>query len=835
MQVPADRWCCDTGEPVEGLSSLHHCFDNPQEGCDYVVFRHDPLYTDEPFSFSFRIRHAYDPSAQNNWQVALLAEFRTGEEPSVVAGIVVGVNYTGSDDLVKIWEVENGAIKELCATSLNYQDQVGTAQAPLFRLDGGGEGGLALYCSTDPSSQDPVLLGSCFPGDIPGGRELVLRYRYTSSRDRGLWLDRLLLEGHFERDTLPPFVTGAEFRDERNLHVGFSEPVLMPEPGAFSLTSEVTFASVAPDSFSEAEGGLVLSFSEGIPNREPFRLGAVGIADYDGNMLNDTVVMVLRNEVEWGDVVINEVLADPDPPVRFSEEYLELYNRSAFMANVGGWMLKVNERSYLLAASMLEPGPSGEVSCEIQPGKFGVLKGITLPNEGALLSLYDRKGRLMHSASYRVPWDGAEWKKEGGWSLESPDAGLECRVSALWEFSADPAGGTPGRRNSNCRVMEDREPPVLLYAGVGEPGENLLHFSEPLRLPESAIRAFAMDPGGARPDSLLLIEPLCESLKLFFPEDFSQRATYWLSYSGLSDCEENPAEAGVLVAGAVSEPVHGSVLINEIMYDPDEECPAYVELYLPGDRIYDLQDLAIHLVEEEDPPDHPVALSPHSRLFLPGQYLVLTGSVPRLRETYGLEVSGLWVEVEQLSGIKKSSGVIYLTDRAGQVVDMVRYNDGMHMTLLDDPRGISLERVSAQRPGMDPDNWHSAASIEGYATPGRENSQTLEEGASDRLLEVEPEVFSPDNDGYNDLLHMTITTGGADWVIGLWITDLEGNRIRVLANNHLAGPSTTYTWDGEGENGTMQPVDFYVVHARGYHPLTGERWIRRKAVGLVYR
>jgi hypothetical protein len=109
------------------------------------------------------------------------------------------------------------------------------------------------------------------------------------------------------------------------------------------------------------------------------------------------------------------------------------------------------------------------------------------------------------------------------------------------------------------------------------------------------------------------------------------------------------------------------------------------------------------------------------------------------------------------------------------------------------------------------------------------------ENDSDLLLDVSPEVFSPDNDGYNDLLEITLTTGGNDWVIGLVITDLQGNKIRVLANNHLVGPTVSYTWDGEGENGAMQAMGFYVIHARGYNPTTGEQWIRRKAVGLVYR
>jgi hypothetical protein len=276
-------------------------------------------------------------------------------------------------------------------------------------------------------------------------------------------------------------------------------------------------------------------------------------------------------------------------------------------------------------------------------------------------------------------------------------------------------------------------------------------------------------------------------------------------------------------------------VINEIMYDPEDGKAEYVELFLQGDRAVDLADFSIHLVEEDGIPDRPVAPSPHSRLFQPGQYLALTPSAGQLMHGYGLETSGRWVEVEDWPGLKNSSGKICLTDRAGEVVDVAIYRDEMHMELLADPRGISLERITARGSGTNPDNWHSASSASGYATPGEKNSQSITEEYSDRLLEVSPEVFSPDNDGYNDLLTVTVSNGSPGWVIGVFITDLQGNRIRELANNHLAGPVQTYSWDGEGGNGSLQPMGFYVVHARGFNPATGERWIRRKGVGLRYR
>ncbi len=204
-------------------------------------------------------------------------------------------------------------------------------------------------------------------------------------------------------------------------------------------------------------------------------------------------------------------------------------------------------------------------------------------------------------------------------------------------------------------------------------------------------------------------------------------------------------------------------------------------------------------------------------------------------DAYNLERSGRWVELEGMNSLTDGGGTIYLTDRSGAVVDVVSYGDQMHLELLGDSRGISLERISANRPGNDPGNWHSSASIDGFATPGRENSQSVEWGASGDLLEVIPEVFSPDNDGFQDILEITISTQTQGYVVNIWISDLSGSRVSTLANNHMAGPSVTYTWDGEMDLGGMAPEGIYVVHTWGYHPVSGDRWNRKAATGIVYR
>jgi hypothetical protein len=91
------------------------------------------------------------------------------------------------------------------------------------------------------------------------------------------------------------------------------------------------------------------------------------------------------------------------------------------------------------------------------------------------------------------------------------------------------------------------------------------------------------------------------------------------------------------------------------------------------------------------------------------------------------------------------------------------------------------------------------------------------------------------NDGFQDLLKISISPGTQGWVIRMWITDLNGNMIRNLANNHLSGPSVSYTWDGVQESGRITSGGIYVLHVLVHHPVTGERWSRKKAFGLIYR
>jgi hypothetical protein len=560
----------------------------------------------------------------------------------------------------------------------------------------------------------------------------------------------------------------------------------------------------------------------------------------------------LLSTLAWGDIVITEVMADPEPSVGLIlGEYLELFNRSGSRVDLTGWRVGINDRNYDFRGLGLwkienpdeGPGPgTGEAVAELvpagdrclEPGQFGVITGLTLPNQGGVAALYDGEGTLVHAIRFKIPWDGDEWKTDGGWSLEIPDPGMVCNGWQLMGYSVDRSGGTPGRVNSNFTLLEDRELPAILWFGYG-PG-NSIHvcLQEPLDHLAGFEGELYITPGGIPADSVVVDHPVADGFTCYFPVNPAKLDGYRIRFPPLSDCQGNLSCELEARVGKPSEPAAGSLVVNEIMFHPVEGNPEYIELFNPGSRLIDLNDYALDIVGEGAVPDRLVAVSSVSRILFPGAYAVVTRDTRYLMHAYGLPVSGSWVEMASLESMPDKSGEVYLTDRAGNTMDVAVYGEEMHLDLIGDSRGISLERIAWNKPGNDPVNWHSAASIEGYATPGRINSQTTAESGMAGRLSLDPGVFSPDNDGYNDLLTIWLAPGGEGNVVGIWITGMTGIRVRTLANNDVAGTRGCYTWDGESDDGEMVPGGIYVVHVRGYNPATGEQWGEKAATAVIY-
>jgi hypothetical protein len=135
----------------------------------------------------------------------------------------------------------------------------------------------------------------------------------------------------------------------------------------------------------------------------------------------------------------------------------------------------------------------------------------------------------------------------------------------------------------------------------------------------------------------------------------------------------------------------------------------------------------------------------------------------------------------------------------------------MQFPLLNTSEGVSLERINYTCETNNPDNWHSAAFSVGYGTPGYKNSQYLEENNETDDFVLSSDIFSPDNDGYQDVLEINYHLSFPNNVANIIVYDAKGRKIRWLSKNELLGTNGTVFWDGLNELHEKISPGIYII------------------------
>ena len=117
---------------------------------------------------------------------------------------------------------------------------------------------------------------------------------------------------------------------------------------------------------------------------------------------------------------------------------------------------------------------------------------------------------------------------------------------------------------------------------------------------------------------------------------------------------------------------------------------------------------------------------------------------------------------------------------------------------------MALERLNPNSSA-----WFSAASKDNYGTPGRINSHFTYPTSSGSLT-ITPEVFSPDNDGYNDLttVKLKLKSPAKTSVV---IYDRKGYQVKKLSSNELVNKEATWVWDGLNSAEQRLPIGIYIL------------------------
>ncbi|MBI1192582.1 MAG: hypothetical protein GC205_05340 [Bacteroidetes bacterium] len=658
----------------------------------------------------------------------------------------------------------------------------------------------------------------------------------TASRAASFFLDNVYA-GSPIIDSVAPALLALQTLSDRSLLLDFSEavdPESAAATAAYTMNNGLGNPAWAARS-AEVSTQVELEFSSPFLNGISHTLTVNGVHDLAGNAMLSASLDFVPYRVQPLDVVISEIFPDPSPSGGGlpEAEYAELLNHSGQAIDLQGWTLRDASASRSSGfASFMLPAGGRVIVCDVADTAlfegFGAVLGVSgfpsLNNDADALSLLTEQGVYLHTINYTTDWYRNATKAEGGWSLEMIDAQRPHLGGCNWRASTAAAQGTPGLANSVANQFQDEEVPVLVGAAVVDPSTIRALFSESMDS-LSLLAGYVLSPDLGVPLAVVPEGPDFASVKLLLPEAVQLGTVYTLALSGAVDCAGNAIAASSSTLFGVPEvPDSLDLVINEILFNPKTGGADYIEVLNRSSKIVEMFNLFVAELDPLFPSEklEVARVSPEGRLLFPGQYVVLTEDPEAvLLQFFSGSPSGL-LRVRDMPAWSDSDkeGIVLLEYRDGaylRSLDRVHFNESWHFALLDDTEGVSLERIDPDQPSQRAFNWHSAAQGRGFGTPADPNSVFFAGSASGGgMLSLEPEVFSPDQDGFEDVLRIRVTLGQPGFVVSIRLFDDRGWPVRQLVRSQSAGLEEVFTWDGTTDLGERAPVGIYLVWVEAF-------------------
>jgi hypothetical protein len=474
-------------------------------------------------------------------------------------------------------------------------------------------------------------------------------------------------------------------------------------------------------------------------------------------------------------VIFSEIMADPTPALDLpAYEYIEILNRGNATIDLTNWMLNLGDHEKIVIHGSIGPGEY-RIFCDESTDSMFRPYGSTLPlqampaivNTGQNFTLKDPSGNVVHSVSFNPDWYNNEEKDDGGYSLEIKDPNNPCGGIVNWCSSEAAAGGTPGSKNSVSSQNPDLKPPLFLRATLPSELSVMLHFSEPLNIATTnSLNYYSVNKELFHPDQVKAVEPDFDKMLLTYSVPFKPDYIYTVTVlDSLKDCVGNPLTGQTFRDFTVPQiPAKYEILINELMFKTSADRAEYIELYNRSERTLNISALELSLADDfTGNLQKTIYFRDYPYLLFPQQYIVITHNARKLPRTCLEDRPQVILEHQHFFRLPDDAGMIVLTDSADNLIDQCLYNEAMHNSSLGDFTNIALERVTDEPFAGDKETWHSASSASGYSTSGTKNSQSLEEDQQ-FTISLYPEIFSPDQDGVDDVTTLTLKLDKPGWI-----------------------------------------------------------------------
>jgi len=444
-----------------------------------------------------------------------------------------------------------------------------------------------------------------------------------------------------------------------------------------------------------------------------FNLIGVVTSGEDSFNYNDTIfteLNIVKLDINFGDIIINEIMYSPDG----EPEWIELSNRNSETVLFRGFSVADLKDTISLDVSPFPLELNGyavfaeEDINEIYKANF-VTHLTDLPslnNSGDRIYLLDSLNRIIDSLVYLPQWGGKD-----GISLEKIDSDNFTQNSENFGSSISPEGGTPSTINSLSLKDYDLSINSVLpdkpYYEVGNSPvftvlvKNIGKYS-------SGISELKLTQNDELNSSITLPDiPAKDSLEVFLQSTplASGKTRFKLFHNfDLDNYLWNDTLTLDIFTVSINE-VRSDLIINEIMFAPTGDMPEWFEIYNRSDKTINLKNYRV--ADNRDT----ISLKTGDFLLYPSEYLLISAD-SMITSYFNITEPFL---VTKLPTLNNSGDKIVLLDSLYRVIDSLDY------TGFDYKTGKSVERISHASSSADSTNW-GITNVKYGGTPGAVNS-----------------------------------------------------------------------------------------------------------------
>ena len=637
---------------------------------------------------------------------------------------------------------------------------------------------------------------------------------YTKTRASKFYFDNVEVKVVEIEDITTPNIESIEIINNEEINILFTEEIIALNSNQIKINGLDLVYEIS----SVNNNLFKLKLSTALISGNKYTIEIENIEDLNGNILDFYEETILYYFAINNDIVINEIMFNPTPRNNLPEaEYIEFFNNTNGFIEMVDWKIEIGAKQYELPDTII---PLNSYLLFVKPEEIGQfndaipLNFTSLNNTSSEMRIIDNKGKEIYNIEYSSKWHSSKTKVNGGWSLELINYKNECLKKENYTSSNNIDGGTPGKENSVLDLEFYPQINNKIYAVHTNDELNEISIVLSNYINENSIiinsnlqynfNFYTKNKGNGESEITIVI-----------PNNSITKLTYFY-FEELKSCDNLDIITDTIWLNKFSEIDINDIVINEVMYDPLENSSEFIELYNNSEKYLSLRNLYVsnfHNNEEESIADNPKKISSLNLIFVPKSFVVISKDKNSIIESYNCGDEIRFINISTMPKMSNDQGSIALLNSNLDFIDKILYTNDMHINLAKDEkrRGVSLERIKANTPSLDWNNWTSSSQNSKGATPALKNSATPLDYKIEDEISIFPKVFTPNSDGNNDVMQAVYKFNKPGFIINAKVFDANGVFVKEIANNTLASIEGSLIWDGTDENNSLKSKGIYIL------------------------